>query len=37
MDCNNKCEEEIAHLIMDTLEEQAIPLSVYRSQVLTFE
>ena len=32
VDCSNKCGEEIAQLIMDTLEEQAIPLSNCRAQ-----
>ena len=31
-DCSNKCREEIAQLIMDTLEEHAIPLSNSRVQ-----
>ena len=32
VDCSNKCGEEIAQLIMDTLEEHAIPLSDCRAQ-----
>ena len=32
VDCSNKCGEEIAQLIMDTLEEHAIPLSDCRVQ-----
>ena len=32
VDCSNKCREEIAQLIMDTLEEHTIPLSDCRVQ-----